>query len=373
MQRRLIALSLLAGGGLLAAGCGGGGGGSASPEPEPNPNPNPGPDPDATGAFAYISRPNSGDISVHRVLASGELQSVAIVPAEAGTRSVAVHPSGRFAYAMNADAQTVSIHERDSVTGLLSLKSSKPLGGLGVPTHFLVHPSGGMAYVASAFRIDAYAVTGTGDLSFARNRTTSLLSLDVHPSGRFVLIADGARLVTPYDDLLNLTRAGVGTGSGGQPVDLAVSPSGAFLYVSSNNGSITVIGVDPATGIGQGSTHTVIEIGLGAGSIAIHPSGLFGYVAGLDEGLNADQHGVFVFDIEPGTGALTRRGFEPTGTEVLDLAISPSGRFIYAAHGQAGTVSGFSIHETSGALGKLGIPIEVGGHAASICLFGSDS
>src|SRR3954451_3895683 len=70
--------------------------------------------------------------------------------------------------------------------------------------------------------------------------------------------------------------------------------------------------------------------------------------------------GIYLFEMDPATGALTQREVFPDGSNPSWLALHPSQRFLYAAHevGRPGTqdsgaVAAFSVDRSSGHLTKL--------------------
>ena len=135
------------------------------------------------GAFLYVVASVDDRVAVlARDPATGELTLVATyangrggVDSLDGARGVTLGPEGRTVYVMssNNDEGTITIFDRDRVTGLLSLRSvirgerGGPLGLWGA-MHMDLDPSGRWAYVVSIF--DANIVMfqrdpATGDLS----------------------------------------------------------------------------------------------------------------------------------------------------------------------------------------------------------------
>lgn len=376
MQRRLFALTLLAGGGLLTAGCGGGGGEEASPPPAPPP----GVDDPATGTFVYVARPLTADVSVHQLLASGALRPVGTAPAEEGASSVAIHASGRFAYVVNQGAGTISLYDRNLTTGALTFRSSLAVPGFRLGD-FHFDPLESMAYVS----------IGTGIRILSVDETTGVLQLlgnsalfsndafDVAPAGRLLFGiggASGSRLasyVVEPDESLTETSS-VEIDGHNFPKHVVASPSAEFLYVSFISGGITVHGFDSDTAGLTAPTSLNPET---LGPFAVHPLGGFAYAAAPEDfDAETSSEGIAVMQIHPDTGALARSSFVQMDMPIEFLTISPSGRSLYtmsqAIDGQARTISGFSIDATTGALTSLGSPVELGGSAASLTLFDSD-
>jgi 6-phosphogluconolactonase (cycloisomerase 2 family) len=114
---------------------------------------------DPMGKFAYVT--NSDEISMYTIDASGgTLTSIGTIPEGGG--AVAVHPSGNFAYVLTAP-NSVSMYSINATTGVLA-SIGTIAAGLG-PTSIAIDPSGEFAYVTnydsnnvSMYRIDT--VTG---------------------------------------------------------------------------------------------------------------------------------------------------------------------------------------------------------------------
>ena len=128
---------------------------------------------DPSGRFAYVGQNElvnttlSGGVSMNSIEATtGKLTSIETVDAAGDVLSLAVHPSGNFAYA-TVDAfpsPHVSVYTLNAATGVLASNGTAPTEQS--PTSIAVDPSGKFAYVAnydshsiSMYTIDA--VTGT--------------------------------------------------------------------------------------------------------------------------------------------------------------------------------------------------------------------
>jgi 6-phosphogluconolactonase (cycloisomerase 2 family) len=107
-------------------------------------------------------------------------------------------------------------------------------------------------------------------------------------------------------------------------------------------------------------------IGPSAAALAVHPSGLFVYLA------NAAASGTIqTFSVSSiagvSAGSLSGGASTPTGSKPLSVAIEPTGHFLYTANSGSDNVSGFSIDQTSGALTELtGSPFSAGHHPISV-------
>jgi 6-phosphogluconolactonase len=88
--------------------------------------------------------------------------------------------------------------------------------------------------------------------------------------------------------------------------------------------------------------------------IAVHPSGRFLY------GSNRGHDSIAIFAIDPASGMLTALGNEPTGgKEPRSFAIDPTGTFLLAANQNSSTVVTFRIDPSTGALAATGAIAQV--------------
>jgi 6-phosphogluconolactonase len=156
--------------------------------------------------------------------------------------------------------------------------------------------------------------------------------------------------------------AGLPTGSG--PRHFAFHPNGRWLFtISEQAATITSFLWDQKSGTltASGSVPTRPE-GVTTGStaeIAVHPSGRFVY------GSNRGHDSIAVFSVGI-DGELTFVEHESTrGQTPRNFALDPSGRWLIAANQRSGTLAVFSIDQTSGALSPVG-PLATVGSPVSI-------
>ncbi len=227
---------------------------------------------DPSGKFAYVASggfvasgggPLPSNVGIYTVNAtSGALTSIGTIEIAAATDtvSVAVDPSGKFAYVVNGtvgSAGNVSMYAINATTGALASIGTIAAGT--DPVFVAVDPSGKFAYVTNS---------GSNDVSMYTIDATS-----------------GA-----------LTSTGT-IGAGTDPVSAAVDPSGKFAYVT-NSGSNDVSMYTINSTSGSLTLIGMIAAGLSPTSIAIHPSGKFAYVT------NSGSNDVSMYSIGA-TGTLT--------------------------------------------------------------------
>jgi 6-phosphogluconolactonase (cycloisomerase 2 family) len=284
---------------------------------------------DPNGKFAYVANSGAGDtagsISTYAIngttgalTSTGSVQAPCVPsPGSCAPWSLAVHPSGKFAYVANEGGFTptsVSMYSIDATTGALTSIGLIPTEGRA--TYVSVDPSGKFAYVANGGE-NSDGSPGVNVLMYAINATTGALtsigtvaadslptSIAVHPSGKFTYVANaGSNNVSLYtiDTTTGaLTSAGlVAAGTG--PTSLALDPAGRFAYVvNSRSNDVSMYTVNGTTGALTSIATT--GAGLFPTSLAVHPSGKFVYVA------NAGSNSVWMYSIDATTGALTLMG-----------------------------------------------------------------
>jgi probable HAF family extracellular repeat protein len=209
---------------------------------------------DPAGRFLYVTNPFPGDNNVVAFsidCASGRLVRLPGSPFAAGEQpsSIAIVPSGKFAYVANAGSDTVSAYKIDEASGrLISVSnSSYPTGT--APSSIVVDPLGKFVYVTnknsnnvSAFTINTTtgALTAVSGSPFSAGQ--SPVSVTVDPNERFVYVAnEGSSNVSGY--LLNSTN-GVLTAIYGSPFaagsggvsSVTFDATGNFVYAAGNGG-----------------------------------------------------------------------------------------------------------------------------------------
>ena len=351
MQRRslfrLSASLALVGSGFCLAACGGGGGDAAT-EPAPAPPAPPAPPP-VVRTFAYVANYASADVSIFEVAETGSLTEVGTTSAGAGAHSIAIHPSGRYAYAANEFAENISLYEIQPATGMLVPLPVSTVEALGPLDAIQIHPSGKFAYVNhyADNSLSIYTVNGeTGMLTFDSSFSAGALPIcsAVDPSGRFLFVAldDDRVLSLEVDTTTGRLTVRSEVTEHARPIAIAVAPSGRFLYVAVRDSIVTrAIAADgqlgAATPVGADEPRS-ISIG-GAGRLVCVTAGTI-----------VQEVAVYAVD-DPTTGVLSFVASVSIGGGVLNSsAISPSGNTVYAITSDftgsgAGSVVAFSVNE----------------------------
>ena len=282
---------------------------------------------DPFGKFAYTTHEILFETPTQNVSSyaingtTGTLTSVGAAAAVASNpASIAVDPSGRFAYVANQAAYNVSIHAIDAGTGALTWTGSV---GAGIdPTSVAVDPSGRFAYVANSYQsnigsgsVSIYSInTSTGALTAVGGELTTgpnPTCITVDPSGRFVYVAHAngveAYVINTTGALINASSAAAGT----DPRSVTVEPSGRFAYVANGGGNVSAFSIHATTG--ALTSFATVTAGDQPRSITVDPSGKFAYVA------NLGSSDVSVYTVSVTTGALTLVGTMPAGTGPVSI------------------------------------------------------
>ncbi|HTC62837.1 MAG TPA: beta-propeller fold lactonase family protein [Candidatus Saccharimonadales bacterium] len=302
---------------------------------------------DPTGRFVYVTNQESEDITAFAIdPAAGALTQLPGSPFLIGAQPIAaaVDPTGRFFYVFatsnvnGADQEVLYEYTIDSITGVLTLTSSSP-------TTWEYWPG----TLISTITFDA-----AGNYAY----------LGQIQSGMF-----GAPILICSVDFGsgNLSVAGsVQPASNGEENQVAVSPTGSFLYSSNSTGNVINAFSSGAIG-GQlteipGSPYTMPN---GPSSLVVHPSGNFLYVANENQIYQTSEQpsqytgSISGYSINSVDGSLMQVSGSPfaAGTNPVSMVLDPTGRFAYSAsslytggYASFAQIMGFSVDAVSGAL-----------------------
>ncbi len=341
---------------------------------------------DPAGKLAYVASAGCGGyVSMYTINpTTGALASIGppVPTNDEFTDSVTVDPSGKFAYVASSgdvwdiDFGSVLTYTINPTTGALT-STSGGITGTGVngtPELFnsvAVDPSGKFAYAADGGAFPAGSFGGDSSVSmYTINSTTGALrsigmiaagagpaSVAVDPAGKFAYVTNfDSNNVSMYAiDATTGALASIGTiAAGPGPVSVAVDPAGKFAYVANwtydTQGSVSMYTIDATTGaltfIGS------IAAGTSAFSVAVDPAGKFAYVANWTG--NDTEGSVSMYTIDATTGVLTPTGTIATGLSPISIVIHPSGKFAYVTNSGSNSVSMYSIDGATGTLTLIG-------------------
>ena len=251
-----------------------------------------------------------------------------------------------------------------------------PTGVLGPPTH--ASAQGGFVEATPSGKF-LYS-SGSGD-GFAIDPNSGVLTAIAGSpfplrGGRIAIDAAGRFLYTSYvgnpgsvagftinnsTGALTAIPGSPFTGGNGGNAGLAIDPGVKFLYVGNAGGGISVFGIDSTNGAltpVSGSPFSTLLPG-SPDEIRVHPSGKFLYATlnGNDESVEAS----FAVAADGSLSPTTNSSWGPNGTFAWSAALDPQGKFLFTANINDGTISAFTVDQTTGSLAVVpGPPISGG-------------
>ena len=334
----------------------------------------------------YTTKTNSKGIYVYRFdAATGNLSSLGVAAESADPSFVAVHPTGKFLYAVNEAGKSsmVSAFALEPKTGKLTPLNQLPALGED-PCYISFDKTGKYALVAnySSGNIAVFPILPDGKLGehtalVQHGRTTGPNKerqegphahwIEASPDNRFALAVDlglDEVLVYKFDAVKGTLSpneppfAKLKAGSG--PRHMTFRPDGKFVYVISEMSStVTAFHYDAKAGV----LHELQTVPMlpkdfsarnDAAEIAVHPNGKFVYAS------NRGHDSIAIFAIHPKKGTLTFVERVPTGgKEPRHFAIDPTGNYLLAENQLSNNVVVFKIDIATGGLTPTGQVIEV--------------
>jgi 6-phosphogluconolactonase len=320
---------------------------------------------------------------------NGKLSALTVAAESIDPSFVAVDPSGKYLYAVNevgdfggAKSGAVSAYSIDRGTGKLTLLNQLASGGAD-PCYVSFDKTGKYLLVAnytggnvSVFPIESNGKLGTAS-AFEQHQGHGMLKdrqegphahwFATSPDNRYALSVDlglDEVLVDKFDETSGKITpneppfASVESGAG--PRHLVFSPNVKFAYVTNEIGStVTAFAYDAAAGTLEAKQ----TIGTLPGDyngpndtaeIAMHPSGKFLYVS------NRGRDSIAIFGIASKTGILTFVGdFLTRGKTPRNFVIDPSGHYLLAANQETNDIEVFRIDSNTGELAFTGERVEV--------------
>lgn len=332
----------------------------------------------------YSTAGSQGIYTLELDLATGALSAPVLAGESRDPSFVALHPNGRFLYAVNelenfqgARSGAVSAFALDRVTGRLQFLNQQPSGGA-APCYIVADRAGKHVLVANytGGSVAVLPIGADGRLgaatAFVQHQGNSVNrqrqegphghSINLDRANRFALAADlglDKILVYRYDAAQGTLTpndppsASLAPGAG--PRHLAFHPDGRYAYVINEIAStVTAFAYDPERGT-LANLQTVSTVPEGApasnstAEVVVHPSGKFLY------GSNRGHDSIAIFTIDPATGRLTPAGHQPTGGKTpRNFWVDPTGAFLLAENQQSNTIVVFRIDPQTGALQPTG-------------------
>ena len=339
------------------------------------------------GTYTARDSPSKGIYTGRLDLDTGALTGIALATASTDPSYLALHPGGRFLYAVNE----VSDFEGNASGGVEAFaigpsgaelrRLNQVASGGGAPCHLSVDRQARFVVVANygGGSVASFPIQNDGSLGsragFVQHEGRGpnqqrqeaphahLAAFD--PAARRLFVCDlGIDRVAVYGlgpsgALVPNVPPAVSLRPGAGPRHLAFAPSGRFVYVNNElDSTVTVFAHDPDTGsMTMHDTVTTLPAGFSAANSTAHiqvtPDGKFLYVS------NRGHDSLAIFRIDEPTGRLTVAGHTSTGKTPRDFGIDPTGSFLLAANQASDTVVVFRIDRQTGALAPVGQPVPV--------------
>jgi len=344
----------------------------------------------------YTSKTNSKGIYAYRFDAEkGQLTPIGIAAESVDPSFLAIHPNGKYLYAVNeignfngGTSGALSAFAIDPKTSALKFLNQVPTRGAG-PCYVSLDKNGSFVLVANydSGSIASFPVHDDGSLGTAsgfvqhsgtgpnkeRQEGPHAHWIATSPDNRFALAVDlgldqvlvygfdpGKGIFTPMLSGFAKVKPGAG------PRHLAFHPNGKFAYVLSEmESSVTVFSYQPKTGAFT-SLETVSALPKDysgpkeAAEIAVHPSGKFLYTS------NRGHDSIAVFGIDEKKGTLKSLGQVLTGGKTpRHFALDPTGTYLLAENQESNNIVIFHIDPATGGLTPTGQTVDV---PSPVCL-----
>jgi 6-phosphogluconolactonase len=320
--------------------------------------------------------------------ATGKLTPIGLVGETASPSFLAVHPNRKFLYAVNeignykgAKAGSVTSFSIDAKTGMLKALNTVSTRGDG-PCHLAVDPTGKWLIVANygGGSVAEYPVQADGTLGeastfvqhegssvdAARQKGPHAHATVLSPDGKLVFVND-----LGLDKILAYQVAGLKPADppftkiapGAGPRHLAFAPNGHNAYAITEM-TASVVAFRYAGGKFE-ELQTLPNLaedvpGKSGAEIAVHPTGRFVYTS--TRGANL----ITVFAVDPAKGTLTVVDRTPTqGKTPRNFTIDPTGAYLFAANQDSDNIVVFKIDAKTGKLTPSGDVLEA---ASPVCV-----
>lgn len=340
------------------------------------------------GCYTTPDRAGMGEgIQVYRMDDhSGAWAHVQLLTGVANPSFLALDPTQRFLYCVHGgnDFSAVSAFAREQESGRLAFLNTQQSGGRN-PVSLDVHPSGRALVVANYMDGTVATLPINTDGTLASLNTVLSQTGEpgpdpveqaaphphhspFDPAGRFVAVPDkgldrtfiyrfdaGRGMIAPNDPPFVPVQAGAG------PRHIAFHPHAPYAYVLNElDATIMTYGYDAERGLLDSrqliGTLPPDHTGRSTGAeIAVAPSGRFLYTS------NRGHDSIAIFAIDPETGTLTVTGWEPTqGRMPRFFALDPAGQFLFVANQGSDSIVTFRVDATTGGLTPTGQIVPTG-------------
>lgn len=237
---------------------------------------------DPSGRFVYVSLTAAavGQVRGYTIATNGVLTEVTGSPYAVGAdpKQLAVDPTGQYLYVVNRISAlangSVSAFSVDSTSGQLTSLGAAVAAGAN-PESVAIEPTGRFAYVGNrgTNTLTRYNVALAGTLSFPETISTGAgpVDLAMDPLGRFAYVAAESPPHLAGYEIANsdgaLSSVGPSVSTVPTPACMEVDPTGRFAYLGYNND--TIVSVYSIGSTGRLSTSSTVDASGFAVSLAI--------------------------------------------------------------------------------------------------------
>ena len=311
---------------------------------------------------------------------TGKLQPQGLAAESPNPSWVAIHPSGKFAYAANEAGKQSTVAAFAVDAGHAKLTQLNQLSALGEDPCYLSFDKTGKYLFAANYtsgNVVVFPILPDGKLGENTANVKDAGSLgpnkqrqegphahwvQVSPDNRFVFVSD-----LGLDEILSYRfDAAKGTlipndppfaklAPAAGPRHAAFSPNGKFVYVVSElNSTVTAFTYDSTKGALKElqAVSTLPSDFHGRNDdaeITVHPNGKWLFAS------NRGHDTIAVFAVDPEKGTLRKTGEFPTGgKEPRHFAIDPTGQFVLAENQNSNSIVVFRIDPATGSLTPTG-------------------
>ncbi len=220
--------------------------------------------------YAYVANNTDNTVTVIDTSSGTVVKTIGVGISPYG---VAVNQAGTFAYVTNAGSDTLSVIS----TATNAVVATITLTGLVSPMDIALSPNGKTAYVSCS--ANAVAVINTAAKTFKTIAVQNPIGLAVTPTGAFLyVVSSSGGKVLVISTLTNAVVATIAVGTN-IPIGVVISPDGTTAYVTNNNAhTVTVIRT------GNNVVAKTINVSAGPFHEAVSPDGQWLYVANYNAG-----------------------------------------------------------------------------------------
>ena len=336
------------------------------------------------GSFTGEGRGHGEGLTVfHRGADADRWQRVQVLKDLADPSFVIVDRQARCLYSAHGEGTQATAYRIDQASGRLSVLNQQPTGGRN-GVHLAIDATGRGLVVANygtgtlallpideegslGPRRDLVTLTGTPGPHHTQQESSHPHDCPFDRTGRFVVVPDKGldkvfvyRVDAAAGKLVAATPPDVATRAGAGPRHVDFHPTQPYLYVINElDSTIAAYRFDPGKAVLEPlQVHTTLPSRYTGNNtcaeIAVAPSGRFVY------GSNRGHDSIAIFSIDQATGLLTSVGWEPTqGKTPRFFTLDPPATHLYAANQTTDTVVIFRIDAATGKLTATGEKIDV--------------